>query len=47
MSNRRRLIRKAIMTYWYKGETVPVDVFIEMTEAGLDVEKLQDQYLNQ
>ncbi len=32
---------------WRKGEPLPMDLFFEMTHAGLDVDKLQSEYEEQ
>lgn len=39
------LITKARM-YWESGHAIPLDLFAEMNEAGLDVQALETQYFN-
>ena len=45
MTNLRRLIRLAIVNHWSQGNPVPVDLYIEMTNAGIEVDTEQDNYL--
>lgn len=46
MSERRieQLITRA-RGYWESGHQIPLDLFAEMNEAGLDVQALEDTYL--
>lgn len=40
------LINTAQFKYWAKGNSVPTDLFMKMTEAGLDADRLQDLHIN-
>jgi hypothetical protein len=37
------LLRRA-NRYWRKGESLPLDLFMELVGAGLDVEALEKQH---
>jgi hypothetical protein len=39
------LIERARL-YWEQGFTIPLDLFVEMNNAGLDVETLEDKYFD-
>lgn len=39
-----RLINTA-RCYWENGHVIPLDLFAQMNEAGLDVQRLEGQYL--
>ena len=42
----RYLLNKAEKLYWQTGEDIPVWLFIEMTDEGLDPEQLQEDRLH-
>lgn len=39
-----RLIDRAC-GYWENGHVIPLDLFAQMNEAGLDVQALEDKHL--
>jgi hypothetical protein len=45
MNKRQEQLLELAIIYWESGRQIPVDLFIQMTEEGLDANTLQEEYL--
>lgn len=44
MNETDRLLERA-RVYWESGHVIPLDLFAQMNEAGMDVQRLEDDYM--